>query len=236
MCHSDDGDATTTYPITPTGKVETNILVLHDYLSQNQYPPGHTGPLMERRPVLCAECHASNALDAPGVPPVSSLSNAMHRHHAGLPDITPDTEGCYNCHPGPETQCLRDVMSQEMAMNCLDCHGDMQNVSENPNPWLKEPRCDSAACHGAGYALTQPLYRMSKGHANTLLCCLSRQSPCHCAQSRAKRRRQVRQPTGTRRDTAPMYGLPRHAANPPLPTQRPTAGHSGAYLRPACGA
>jgi hypothetical protein len=182
-CHSDDGDATTTYPISPTGKVETNILVLHDYLSQNQYPPGHTGPLMERRPVLCAECHASSALGTPGVPPVNSLSNAMHKHHAGLPDITPDTAGCYNCHPGPETQCLRDVMSQEMAINCLDCHGDMQNVSENPNPWLNEPRCDNAACHGAGYSLTQPLYRMSKGHAN-IYCAACHDSPHAIAPSR----------------------------------------------------
>jgi hypothetical protein len=137
-CHCDDCDATTRYPITPTGKVETNILTLHDYLSESQYPPGHTGPLMDRRPVLCAECHASNALGMPGVPPINSLSNAIHKHHAGLPDITPDTAGCYNCHPGPTTQCLRDVMSQEMAFSCLDCHGDMTAVSENPDPWLND--------------------------------------------------------------------------------------------------
>jgi hypothetical protein len=183
MCHSDDGDATTRYPITPTGKIETNILTLHDYLSQSQYPPGHTGPLMERRPVLCAECHASNALGAPGVPPVNSLSNAIHRHHAGLPDITPDTAGCYSCHPGPQTQCLRDVMSQEMAMNCLDCHGNMWNVSRNPNPWLNEPRCDNSTCHGAGYPQTQALYRMSKGHAN-LYCPACHDSPHAIAPSR----------------------------------------------------
>lgn len=68
-CHSDTGDATTRYPITPTGKIETNILALHDYLSASRYPPGHTGRLMDpaRRPVLCAECHSSNALNAPGV-------------------------------------------------------------------------------------------------------------------------------------------------------------------------
>jgi len=182
-CHSDTGDATTTYPISPTGRIETNILTLHDYLSQASYPPGHTGPLMDRRPVLCAECHASNALNEPGVPPVGSLSNAIHKHHAGLPDITPDTDGCYNCHPGPQTQCLRDVMSQEMAMNCLDCHGDMLNVSQNPDPWLNEPRCDNGTCHGAGYPLTQPLYRMSKGHAN-LYCPTCHDSPHALAPSR----------------------------------------------------
>ena len=33
-CHGDTGSATTAYPITPTGKVETNILTLHDYIHQ----------------------------------------------------------------------------------------------------------------------------------------------------------------------------------------------------------
>ena len=184
-CHSDTGDATTSYPIAPTGGVETNILSIHDYLSQSTYPAGQTGPLMDpsRRPVLCAECHASNALGAPGVPSVSSLSNAMHKRHAGLPDITPDTEGCYNCHPGSQTQCLRDVMSQKMGMNCLDCHGDMQQVSQNPNPWLNEPRCDNDTCHGGGYPQTQALYRMSQGHSN-IYCAACHDSPHAIAPSR----------------------------------------------------
>jgi hypothetical protein len=163
-CHTDDGDATTRYPITPTGKVDTNILALHDYLSQSQYPAGHTGPLMApaRRPVLCAECHSSNALGAPGVTGVSSLSNAMHNHHKDLPDITPDTAGCYNCHPGPTTRCLRDNMSQRYGMTCVNCHGSMANVAQNPAPWLNEPRCDN--CHGEDVQQDQPLYRHSRGH------------------------------------------------------------------------
>ena len=78
---------------------------------------------------------------------------------------------------------LSDVMSQDMAMNCLDCHGDMHNVSENPDPWLNEPRCDNAGCHGAGYPLTQPLYRMSKGHAN-IYCAACHDSPHAIAPSR----------------------------------------------------
>jgi hypothetical protein len=36
-CHDDTMDATTKYPITPTGKVETNILALHDYLNKDNY-------------------------------------------------------------------------------------------------------------------------------------------------------------------------------------------------------
>jgi hypothetical protein len=178
-CHADDGDATTRYPIAPTGKIDTNILALHDYLNPGRYDK----PLMQSRPVLCAKCHASNALGTSGVPGCSSLSNAMHRHHKDLPDITPDTQGCYNCHPGPKTQCLRCVMSQNFALNCTTCHGSMDNVSQNPRPWLNEPRCDSAACHGPGYALDQPLYRESKGHGG-LYCAACHDSPHAIARSR----------------------------------------------------
>jgi hypothetical protein len=155
-CHSDgqrEGIA--------TGKVETNILTLHDRENSGNYPPGHTGALMNRRPVLCAECHASNALGAPGVQGLPNLSKAMHSKHAG---VVPDTtDGCYNCHPGPDTKCLRDVMSTRQGMGCVNCHGGMNRVKQNPNPWLNEPRCDT--CHtGAGFKQDQPLYRNSKGH------------------------------------------------------------------------
>jgi hypothetical protein len=169
-CHSQDGDASTTYPISPTASVDVNILKIHDYLSQGQYPAGHEGSLLTpgRGPILCAECHPSNALGAAGLPGVKSLSNAIHGHHNSpdIPDITPDTEGCYKCHPGPATQCLRDTMSQTYGMNCLNCHGDLLKVSQNPNPWGNEPRCDDAGCHGSGYKLTQPLYRNSIGHGH----------------------------------------------------------------------
>jgi hypothetical protein len=68
--------------------------------------------------------------------------------------------GCYNCHPGPKTRCLRDVMSREEGMTCISCHGPMQKVARNATPWKSEPRCDS--CHDQ--ALNNPLYRMSTGH------------------------------------------------------------------------
>jgi hypothetical protein len=178
-CHADAGDATTRYPIDPTGNIFQNILTLHDYLNPGAYDPS----LMDSRPVLCAKCHASAALNAPGQPGVSSLSNAIHRHHKDLPDITPDTAGCYNCHPGPETQCLRDTMSQDFKFNCTTCHGTMETVSQNPSPWLNEPRCDNAACHGPGYALNEPLYRESKGHGQ-VYCAGCHDSPHAVAQSR----------------------------------------------------
>ncbi len=155
-CHKDGG-----VEGIRTGRVETNILTLHDEENAEEYPSGHTGKLMNRRPVLCAECHSSNALNAPGVAGLPSLSKAMHEKHAGK--VPQTTDGCYNCHPGPSTKCLRDVMSSQHGMTCVDCHGNMEKVAENSNPWLNEPRCDD--CHKEPqYAQDQPLYRMSTGH------------------------------------------------------------------------
>jgi len=186
-CHSQDGDASSRYPISPTESVDANILKIHDYLSLDQYPAGHQGSLLApgRGPVLCAECHASNALGAPGVAGVKSLSNAMHGHHnrADITDITPDTDGCYQCHPGPATKCLRDTMSQKLGMSCLSCHGNLLKVSQNPNPWANEPRCDSAGCHGGSVKLTAPLYRNSVGHAQ-IYCAGCHDSPHAIARSR----------------------------------------------------
>ena len=145
---------------------------------------------MNNRPVLCASCHSSNALGLAGVPGISSLSFAMHNHHntTNAPDITPDTTtGCYNCHPGSKTQCLRDTMSQHYALNCTTCHGNMADVASPGlpvrEPWLTEPRCDTASCHGPGYALDQPLYRNSRGHGGTY-CAGCHDSPHSIAPSR----------------------------------------------------
>ncbi len=184
-CHADAGDATTRYPITPTGGLETNILALHDYLNSGKYDT----PLMNRRPVLCAECHSSNALGTPGTPGVSSLSYAMHNHHNKdlVMDIMPDTTaGCYNCHPGPKTQCLRDTMSQSFSLNCTTCHGNMADVaSPVRNPWVTLPRCDNTSCHGPGYAMDQPLYRNSRGHGG-VYCAGCHDSPHAITPSREK--------------------------------------------------
>ncbi len=66
-------------------------------------------------------------------------------------------------------------MSQDYAMNCTNCHGQMADVAKNPSPWLNEPRCDNAACHGPGYTLEMApgqqsdpaLYRLSRAHGGT---------------------------------------------------------------------
>jgi hypothetical protein len=175
-CHSDgqqEGIA--------TGSVEKNILALHDHEGIDEYPAGHQGSLVGRAPILCAECHSSNALNAPGVAGVPSLSNAIHREHA---EHVPSTlVGCYQCHPGPQTQCLRDVMSQR-GMECQNCHGTLTQIAANPSPWFNEPRCDNSGCHGSGpYDQDQALYRMSRGHGG-VYCAACHDSPHAIAPSR----------------------------------------------------
>jgi hypothetical protein len=76
---------------------------------------------------------------------------------------------CYACHPGVQTQCLRDVHFSK-GMTCNSCHTSMAAVG-NParRPWVDEPRCGSAGCHavaGHDYEQANTLYRNSKGHSN----------------------------------------------------------------------
>jgi hypothetical protein len=162
--HCDTCHATGQDPGGDQPRVELNILALHDSEEGTN--------LLNSRPVLCARCHSSNALGMPGVIGVPSLSNAMHNQHT---EEVPDTiDGCYSCHPGPTTRCLRDAMSLNIPspidptrnMNCIDCHGGMAQVAQNTDPWLIEPRCDG--CHTPTdtreYNQDQPLYRESRGH------------------------------------------------------------------------
>lgn len=160
---------------------ELNILALHDHEEGTN--------LINSRPVLCARCHASNALGMPGVSGMPSLSNAIHEQHNE--EIPNTLAGCYSCHPGPTTKCMRDVMSQTVnssldptrKMDCIDCHGTLDEVSKNPNPWLNEPRCDT--CHGVAYTQDQALYRLSKGHGG-IYCEGCHDSPHAIALSREK--------------------------------------------------
>jgi hypothetical protein len=135
-----------------TGNVETNILTLHDKEEDTN--------LMGQRPVLCAKCHGSNALGMPGNPELPNLSLAMHKKHE---EVTRTSSDCYKCHPGQQTQCLRDVMYQR-GMDCIDCHGSAADVA-NPTrrPWIDLPRC--ATCHAAQFAENPgKRYRDSVGH------------------------------------------------------------------------
>jgi hypothetical protein len=139
-----------------------------DILSRHDQMPGFNKNI---RPILCASCHADNALGMPGKKEVPSFSQAIHEKHGEL------TNDCYKCHPGPQTQCYRDVMHKK-GVTCQQCHGSVlevgKSVERGRKPWLNEPSCGAAKCHGPKYA-EEPgkLFRESKGHGG-LYC-----SACH---------------------------------------------------------
>ncbi len=147
-CHATGGTATRAAGITwsASGNLEIqsreNILLLHD----NRM--GTT--LMASKPVLCAGCHYSAALDLAGTGPAGpqvgkpTMSSAMHAYHssrmlnaAGVPfddrwvalggtPPAPENQSCYLCHPGKSTQCLRGAMTS--TVSCQNCHGGMSAV------------------------------------------------------------------------------------------------------------
>jgi hypothetical protein len=116
--------------------------------------------IVASRPILCASCHGSNALSAPGATGVPPLTTSMHSLHANAIDpATSQTldsavarSACYNCHPGPKTQCLRGAMGTLKDTNgnneieCQSCHGTMSTVGRaGRQGWLEEPSCQ--ICH-----------------------------------------------------------------------------------------
>ncbi|KJS29536.1 MAG: hypothetical protein VR64_20495 [Desulfatitalea sp. BRH_c12] len=172
-CHATGQKAAENASITWSDAVDVevqskiNILRLHD--------AEHSTSLDAVRPVLCAGCHYSPALDLAGSGPSgeqvgrSNFSAVMHNHHGKLvennaPVFDPDgtvESTCYQCHPGSATQCQRGAMKTG-GMQCQDCHGDMLSVgAEYPlmaggsidgtndgmprRPWQDLPRCQS--CH-----------------------------------------------------------------------------------------
>jgi hypothetical protein len=99
------------------------------------------------KPVLCNSCHADPAMgviDNHGSQ--TTLSGAVHTFHADKMvalDLPQNT--CQACHPGPQTQCLRDIMASA-GISCTDCHGEMSDVgSSDRTPWVNLPKCES--CH-----------------------------------------------------------------------------------------
>ncbi len=114
-------------------------------------------------PVLCAACHATNALPGTGIDGISSLTSAMHAMHANVidpsnalsMDDSDNRSACYQCHPGSETKCLRGAMGAAVdgngnfTMQCQSCHGAMSIVGDpGRKGWLDEPNCQS--CHHDG--------------------------------------------------------------------------------------
>lgn len=151
-----------------------NILRLHD--EKNAANPNYATALAAmgypaqglyysvtsaNKQVLCAACHASEALGTGGAAGVPPLTTAMHSKHAtvinptnGLQlDNVASRNSCYMCHPGSETRCLRGAMGSavnaadgSLVMQCQSCHGNMAAVgAANRTGWLMEPNCQ--ACH-----------------------------------------------------------------------------------------
>jgi hypothetical protein len=155
------------------GDFRLNILRLHDerhrgaptYVSALRQlsldPEGlYANVLSTLRPVLCAACHASNALPGTGLAGIPPLTSAMHRVHADARDpisgLTLDSSAnraaCYSCHPGSSTKCLRGAMGAaiagdgSMSMQCQSCHGNMSQVGDPARQgWLQQPSCQN--CH-----------------------------------------------------------------------------------------
>ncbi|HVP13805.1 MAG TPA: multiheme c-type cytochrome, partial [Phycisphaerae bacterium] len=145
---------------TPGISMATDILQKHDTL--------HGTNLVNSKPVLCARCHADAALNLTGTAGVPPLSTAMHSSHASRMGAVSLTTECYACHPGVQTQCLRDVHFSK-GMLCNNCHTSMAAVGDpGRRPWVDEPRCGSAGCHqvaGHDYEQANTLFRNSKGHS-----------------------------------------------------------------------
>ncbi|MDD5366270.1 MAG: hypothetical protein PHR30_13105 [Gallionellaceae bacterium] len=149
-----------------------NILALHDdkQLGSQQYQDAlaakgyqSTGLLATAtggKAILCAACHASNALAGTGVAGIKPLTEALHGNHAMVKDPTTgvvldsitNRSSCYQCHPGSSTKCLRGAMGKAVdangnaTMDCQSCHGTMSNVGRTGRVgWLEQPNCQ--ACH-----------------------------------------------------------------------------------------
>lgn len=152
-----------------------NILKLHDEHQFAQHgalyraalvargfnPQGlYRGVIADNKPVLCAACHASEALGAPSYGAIPQLTTSIHGFHAHVLDpvsgrtlnSVDSRSACYRCHPGSATKCLRGAMGGtvaadgSMSMQCQSCHGNMSTVgSPNRVGWFMEPNC--ASCH-----------------------------------------------------------------------------------------
>jgi len=149
-----------------------NILRLHDdrnasrpvyaqALSAKGYSAGGLYPTATGgKAILCASCHASEALAGSGFTGIPPLTRSVHALHGDVVDPTngltldsvSNRSACYRCHPGSETKCLRGAMGNSvapdgaMAIQCQGCHGSMSAVgSSSRTGWLMEPSCEQ--CH-----------------------------------------------------------------------------------------
>ena len=159
----------------PERDYRLNILRLHDEHQFASHPGLYQAALAARgfnpqglyrgvaadgKPVLCAGCHASEALGTGSYSNIPPLTASVHDFHAHVMDpvlnVTLDSSAnraaCYRCHPGSTTKCLRGAMGRAVAssgslkMQCQSCHGNMSAVgSASRVGWFMEPNCQS--CH-----------------------------------------------------------------------------------------
>ena len=159
----------------PERDYKMNILRLHDEKQQGNASysnalqvkgyaaSGLMATVNQGKPILCASCHASNALPGTGVAGVKPLTEAIHGHHAMVRDASTrvllddinNRSACYQCHPGSSTKCLRGAMGDAVdaqgnaTMDCQSCHGPMSKVGASGRVgWLDQPNCQ--ACHHDG--------------------------------------------------------------------------------------
>lgn len=178
-CHASNIQNPSARPLTgwvndanPDRDFRRNILKLHDErksgvsgysaaLSTNGYSPaGLSSTADAGKPILCANCHASNSLGKTGILGIKPFTEAVHSRHAHVVDKTTgkalndatNNAACYHCHPGSQTQCLRGIMgiakdSQgNLLLQCQSCHGSMSKVgSPDRRGWVDLPSCQH--CH-----------------------------------------------------------------------------------------
>ena len=155
----------------PSKDMKLNLLRLHDdrfkslalfqsAATQVGYNPAGLEATVATRPVLCYQCHANAFTGMTGVAGIPAFTTAIHGFHAHVIDpatgATMDSsttrDGCYSCHPGPTTRCLRGAMgtlqtaSGTNAIECQSCHGNMTALGNaSRTGWFDEPNCQ--ACH-----------------------------------------------------------------------------------------
>ena len=159
----------------PERDFRLNILRLHDQMQFSNHFGVYVSALSARgynsrglyrsvvangKPVLCAACHASEALGTGSYSNIPPLTASIHTRHARTRDpltslsldSSANRSACYRCHPGSATRCLRGAMGGAIAddgsleMQCQSCHGNMTQVGRATRTgWLNEPTCQQ--CH-----------------------------------------------------------------------------------------
>ncbi|MEI6083503.1 MAG: Ig-like domain-containing protein [Verrucomicrobiota bacterium] len=139
--------------------------------------------VIDKKPFICAKCHLSEALPFGPLLGIPQLTTSIHGRHASVIDprsnLTLDADnnrvGCYTCHPGSVTRCLRGAMGKavnpadgSMAMQCQSCHGNMSAVGDPTRVgWYKEPTCQ--ACHSGDAVSNSGQIRFTDAFTNGVM-------------------------------------------------------------------